>query len=55
VAECSGASPEDVSWIWPEPMLISFDDAAMTFPEEELPDLAEAAHTVVQEAKGSGV
>jgi hypothetical protein len=91
-------SPEDVSWIWPEPMsflvvfqsvshaiceqsgarrskqgemrpqevaekgsremaryLISFDDGAMTFPEEELPDVAEAAHTVVQEAKDSGV
>jgi hypothetical protein len=27
----------------------------MTFPEEELPDVAEAAHTVVQEAKDSGV
>ena len=24
--------------------LISFDDGAMTFPEEELPDVAEAAH-----------
>jgi hypothetical protein len=35
--------------------LISFDDGAMTFPEEELPDVAEAAHTVVQEAKDSGV
>jgi hypothetical protein len=30
--------------------LISFDEGAMTFPEEELPDVAEAAHTVVQEA-----
>jgi hypothetical protein len=35
--------------------LISFDDGAMTFPQEELPDVAEAAHTVVQEAKDSGV
>ena len=35
--------------------LISFDDGAMTFPEEELPDVAEAAHTVVQEAKDAGV
>ena len=35
--------------------LISFDDGAMTFPEEELPDVAEAAHTVVQEAKNAGV
>ncbi|WP_245718639.1 YciI family protein [Micromonospora rhizosphaerae] len=27
----------------------------MTFPEEELPDVAEAAHEVVQEAKDAGV
>ena len=31
--------------------LISFDDGAMTFAEEELPDVAEAAYKVVQEAK----
>jgi hypothetical protein len=35
--------------------LISFDDGAMTFSEEELPDVAEAAHAVVQEAKNAGV
>jgi hypothetical protein len=35
--------------------LISFDDGAMTFPEEELPDVAKAAHEVVQEAKNAGV
>ena len=35
--------------------LISFDDDAMTFPEEELPDVAEAAHEVVQKAKDAGV
>jgi hypothetical protein len=35
--------------------LISFDDGAMTFPEEEMPDVAEAAHKVVQEAKDAGV
>src|SRR5919106_846226 len=35
--------------------LISFDDGAMTFPEEELPDMAKAAHEVVQEAKDAGV
>ena len=29
--------------------LISFDDGAMTFPEEDLPDVAEAAHAVVQD------
>src|SRR6266496_6861937 len=35
--------------------LISFDDGAMTFPEEELPDVSAAAHAVVQEAMDSGV
>jgi hypothetical protein len=35
--------------------LISFDDGAMTFPEEELPDVAEASHKVVQDAKDAGV
>ena len=35
--------------------LISFDDGAMTFPQAELPDVAEAAHAVVREAKDAGV
>jgi hypothetical protein len=35
--------------------LISFDDGAMTFPEEDLPEVAEAAHAVVEEAKSAGV
>jgi len=35
--------------------LISFNDGAMTFPEEELPDVAKAARAVVQEAKDEGV
>jgi hypothetical protein len=35
--------------------LISFDDGAMTFPEEELPDVGDAAHAVVQKAKDAGV
>ncbi len=35
--------------------LISFDDGAMTFPEEDLPDVAAAAHSVVKEARGAGV
>jgi hypothetical protein len=35
--------------------LISFDDGAMTFPEEDLPAVAEAAHRVVYEAKDAGV
>jgi hypothetical protein len=35
--------------------LISFDDGAMTFPEEELPAVADAAHAVVREAKDAGV
>jgi hypothetical protein len=35
--------------------LISFDDGAMTFPEEQLPNVAEAAHAVVQEAMDASV
>jgi hypothetical protein len=35
--------------------LISFDDGAMTFPEEDLPAVAEAAHQVVYEARDAGV
>jgi len=35
--------------------LISFDDGAMTFPAEDLPAVAEAAHAVVQDAEAAGV
>jgi hypothetical protein len=35
--------------------LISFNDGAMTFPEEDLPAVAAAAHSVVQEARDAGV
>ena len=35
--------------------LISFDDGAMNFPEEELPDVAEAAHAVAHAAEDAGV
>ena len=35
--------------------LISFDDGAMTFPQEDLPDVARAAREVVQEALNAGV
>jgi hypothetical protein len=35
--------------------LISFDDGAMTFPAEELPDVAEAAHAVAREAEAARV
>lgn len=35
--------------------LVSFDDGAMTFPDEELPEVAEAAHAVVREAINAGV
>ena len=35
--------------------LISFDDGAMTFPEEDLPDVARASQAVVQEARNAGV
>ena len=35
--------------------LISFENGAMDFPEEDLPDVGKAAHAVVQEAKDAGV
>lgn len=35
--------------------LISFDDGSMTFPEEDLAAVGEAAHAVVREAKAAGV
>ncbi len=35
--------------------LISFDDGSMTFPEEDLPDVARDSHAVVAEAKAAGV
>ena len=35
--------------------LISFDDGTMIIPEEELPEVAEAAHAVVREAEHAGV
>ena len=35
--------------------LISFNDGDMTFPENDLPDVARAARAVVQEAKDAGV
>ena len=35
--------------------LISFDDGAMTFPEEDLADVAAAANAVVEEARDAGV
>ena len=35
--------------------LISFDDGAMTFPEEELPDVADAVRVVRNEATDAGV
>ena len=35
--------------------LISFNDGAMTFPEEELPALADAAHAVMHDAEDAGV
>ena len=50
--------PEEAAWTRSHEMtrfLISFDDGAMVFPEEDLPDVAEAAHKVVQEAKNAGV
>jgi hypothetical protein len=35
--------------------LISFDDGAMTFPEEDVPEVAKAAHAVVDQAVEAGV
>jgi hypothetical protein len=35
--------------------LISFDDGAMTFPDEDLPDVAKTAQEVVERAKHAGV
>jgi hypothetical protein len=35
--------------------MISFDEGTMTFPRHELPDVARAAHAVVDEAKAAGV
>jgi hypothetical protein len=35
--------------------LISFDDGAMTFPEEDFAAVAEAAHAVTREAQDAGV
>jgi hypothetical protein len=35
--------------------LISFDDGAMAFPDEDLPDVAAAAHAVVDQARDAGV
>ncbi len=35
--------------------LISFDDGAMTFPVEDLPDVAKAGQAVAQEAIDTGV
>ncbi len=35
--------------------LISFDDGAMTFPEEDLPEVSKAALAVAREARDAGV
>ncbi|MBO0832178.1 MAG: hypothetical protein J2P28_17320 [Actinobacteria bacterium] len=35
--------------------LISFDRGWMNFPEQDLPDVAKAAHAVIQEAVDAGV
>ena len=35
--------------------LISFNDGDMTFPDEDLPDVAKAARAVVQQARDAGV
>lgn len=35
--------------------LISFDDGTMVIPEADLPEVSEAAHQVVREAKAAGI
>jgi hypothetical protein len=35
--------------------LISFDDGTMIIPPEDLPEVGEAAHSVVREAQAAGV
>ncbi|MFN8663143.1 MAG: YciI family protein [Thermomicrobiales bacterium] len=35
--------------------LISFDDGTMIIPEADMPEVGEAAHQVVREAKAAGV
>ena len=40
---------------WDGRYLISFDDGAMTFPDEDMPEVAEAAHGVVRQAGDAGV
>lgn len=35
--------------------MISFDDGAMKFPEEDLPAVSDASRAVVREAKAAGV
>lgn len=35
--------------------LISFEDGTMVFPDEDLPEVARAAHAVLDEAKRAGV
>lgn len=35
--------------------LISFNDGAMTFPDDDLPAVADAAHAVMREAQRAGI
>ena len=35
--------------------MISFNDGAMTFPEEDFPEVGDAAHAVVKAAQDAGV
>ena len=48
-------SPRDKGVLAMTRYLISFDDGAMTFPKEDLPDVAKAALAVVHEAQEAGV
>src|SRR4051794_38876818 len=63
MSSASGGGPDNrgrrgVARTWRSGMtryLISFDDGAMTFPPEDLPEVAKSAHEVVERAKQAGV
>ena len=54
-AFAAGAGRADKELIRVTRYLISFDEGAMTFPEEELPAVADDVHAVVHEAMDAGV
>jgi hypothetical protein len=53
--EAAGGGRRETREAWMTRYLISFDSGWMTFPEEDLPAVAEAALAVVHEAQDAGV